>query len=473
MRDAENGLARFRSIWMLAVSLLLLAGCSASSTKDGVTTVQNVNRPNAEISQASDWPRFLGPLSTSVSLEKGLISPWPKDGPKILWKRKLGIGYAMPSISRGKLYHFERVDNTARLICCEADTGKELWTFAYPTDYRDKYNYNGGPRCCPVIDGNFVYLHGVEGMLHCVTADKGEVVWKVDTVKEFGVVQNFFGVGATPIVEGDLLIAIVGGSPPGSDDIDDFMKLPGNGTGLVAFEKATGKVRWKLSDELAGYASPTVVTIDGKRTGLAFMRGGLLAFEPQTGKQHFHFPWRAPILESVNAANPVVVGDRILITETYGLGGVLLQWPGHGEPKEIWSDLKKPPRAKSMMAHWMTPIEKDGYIYGSSGRHESNAELRCIDLATGKVQWSEPYLTRTSLLMVDDHFICLGEDGVLRLLRVNPKKYDVVSEVELRDPATNLPLLREPCWAAPILCNGRLYVRGEGRLVCLEAMRPR
>jgi outer membrane protein assembly factor BamB len=438
---------------------ILLAGCSSSSMQ-------------AQPAQGTDWPAFLGPLGTSVSTEKGLLSPWPKDGPKILWTRKIGIGYAMPSISHGKLYHFERNLNTARLVCCNAETGRELWTFEYPTTYRDKYNYNGGPRCCPVIDGKHVYLHGVEGMLHCLTADKGEVVWKVDTTKEFGVVQNFFGVGSTPIIEGELLIAIIGGSPPRSDEIEDFTKLLGNGTGLVAFDKATGKIRWQMSDELAGYSSPMIATVDGRRKGFAFMRGGLVGFDPKTGKQDFYYPWRADVLESVNAANPVVVGSRVLISETYGPGAVLLQLR-KGDPEVVWSDIRKPPRDKTLMAHWATPIEKDGFVYGCSGRHDTNAELRCFELATGKVTWSQPELTRTSLLMVDGHFICLGEDGVLRLLRVNPRKFDVVSEVELPDLPANRPLLRSPCWAAPILSNGRLYVRGDDRLVCLEAMRAK
>lgn len=436
---------------------LLLAGCSSSPPPVAV----------AQPAAGTDWPRFLGPLGTSVSTEKGLITPWPEKGPKILWQRKLGIGYAMPSIAAGKLYHFERDGNTARLLCCDAATGKDHWAFEYPTDYRDKYNYNGGPRCCPVIDGNRVFIHGVEGMLHCVSADKGEVIWKIDTVKEFGIVQNFFGVGSTPVVEGDLLIVAIGGSPPKSDEVD-FLDLKGNGTGLVAFDKATGKIRWQLSDELASYATPIVTTINGKRVGLAFLRGGLLAFDPAKGTQLFHFPWRADILESVNAANPVVVGDRILISETYGPGGVLLQMQD-GDPKVEWSDAKKAPRQKSMMAHWATPIHVGGYVYGCSGRHDANAELRCIELATGKVMWSEPRLTRTSLLLVDDHLVCLSEEGVLRLLKVNPKKYDVVSEIEYSDNDT--PLLRNPCWAAPILSNGRLYVRGDDRLLCLEAMK--
>jgi outer membrane protein assembly factor BamB len=120
----------------------------------------------------------------------------------------------------------------------------------------------------------------------------------------------------------------------------------------------------------------------------------------------------------------------------------------------------------------MTPIFHDGYLYGCSGRHTPGAKLRCVELATGKVMWTEPGLTRSSLLMVDGHFVCLGEDGTLRLLKVNPKKYDEVSKVVLRDPketAEDAPsLLKYPCWAAPVLSHGLLYLRGEGRLVCLE-----
>ena len=112
-------------------------------------------------------------------------------------------------------------------------------------------------------------------------------------------------------------------------------------------------------------------------------------------------------------------------------------------------------------------------VYGSSGRHTNNAELRCIELATGKVQWSEPRLTRSCLLMVDGHFICLAEDGTLRLLRVNPKKYVELSVMEVKDPETQKPLLEYPCWAAPVLAHGLLYVRGNDQLVCMELIPQR
>jgi outer membrane protein assembly factor BamB len=454
---------------VLLTALLLATGCGAAETA--------LAGPDEELPESlwtrkegEDWPGFLGPRGDSTSAEKGLITPWPKEGPRIVWHQPIGIGYAMPSVSRGRLFVFDRIRNRARLRAWKAETGESLWSYEYPTAYRDQYGYNGGPRCCPVVDGARVYIFGPEGMLHCVRASDGKLVWKVDTAKEFGVVQNFFGVGSTPVVEGGLLLVQVGGSPPASER-ESFEDLKGNGSGLVAFDKYTGKVKYRATDELASYASPVVATIGKRRLCLLFARAGLVGVDAATGKEELRFPWRASSLESVNASNPVVVGSRILLSECYGPGAVLLDMkPDGAGVKEVWSDREKG-RKKSLQTHWMTPIHVDGYVYGSSGRHANEAELRCVELATGKVMWSQPGMTRSSLLLADGHFVCLGEDGVLYLLKVNPKKYDEVSRVVLRDG--DEALLKDPCWAAPILAHGLLYVRGDTRLVCLEAVKAK
>ncbi|MCS6850757.1 MAG: PQQ-like beta-propeller repeat protein [Gemmataceae bacterium] len=415
----------------------------------------------------SDWPGFLGPFGNGVSPEKGILAPWPERGLRIVWQLKLGSGYAMPSISRGRLFHFDRHLDQARLRCLHSETGQHLWTFQYPTNYEDYYGYDDGPRCCPVVDGDRVYLHGVEGMLHCLRVTDGQLVWKVDTKKDFGVVQNFFGVGSTPVVEGDLLIVQVGGSPP-TDATAPREDLKGNGSGVVAFDKYTGKVRYRVTDELASYASPVLATINGRRWCFVFARGGLVGLEPSSGKVDFHFPWRARDLYSVNAANPVVVGDLVFISECYGPGSAVLRVrPGGYE--RLWDDAGDF-RRKAMQCHWSTPIAHQGFLYGCSGRHTGHAELRCIELATGRVRWREPGLTRTSLLLVDGHFVCLSEDGILRLIKVNPDHYEEVSRWEVGGPE---PLLEYPCWAAPILAHGLLYVRGKDRLVCLELIPPK
>ncbi len=417
----------------------------------------------------SDWPCFLGPFGTSVSAETGILKPWPKDGLRVVWHKMTGMGYSPPVVSQGRVFLLDRHGDKGRLSALSSTTGALLWKYEYPTDYRDRYGYNGGPRCSPVVDKDRVYIHGAEGWLICVKADDGKELWKIDTRDDFGIVQNFFGVASAPVVEGDLLIVHVGGSPKGSS-ARDFEELKGNGSGVVAFDKYTGKVKYKITDELAGYASPVLATINGRRWCFVFARSGLIGFDPANGKVDFHFPWRAEDLESVNASNPVVAGDHVFISECYGRGSALLKVKPGG-CTVVWSDDKK--FRKSMQCHWMTPIVHEGYLYGSSGRHKENAELRCIELATGKVMWSQPRLGRTSLLMVDGHFVCQSEIGPLLLLRVNPMKYDPVSLLVVRDKGQAEPLLDYPCWAAPILAHGLMYIRSEERLVCVELMPPK
>ena len=438
-----------------------------------VSVAQATAPPPAESADSSprvhgvDWPRFLGPTADGKSPETGLITNWSDGGLPVVWQRKLGESYGIGTVSQGKFFQFDRHGDKVRLTCLDARTGKDLWKSEYPTDYEDLFGYNGGPRCSPVIDGDRVYLFGVEGRLQCVSAADGKLIWGVDTAQRFGVVQNFFGVASLPVVEGRLLLVMVGGSPPESQQVPrgQLDQVVGQDSGIVAFDKLTGEVVYQITDELASYATLKLATIQGRRWCFAFARGGLVGFEPSTGKVDFRYPWRAKLLESVNASTPVVVDDQVLISETYGPGSSLLRVrPGGYEV--LWRDDPRR-REKALQAHWNTPIHHDGYLYGCSGRHTANAELRCLDWNTGTVQWSVPGLTRTSLLYVDGHFVCLGEEGVLRLFKANPRKFEPVSEARLRDERGE-PLLQYPCWAAPILSHGLLYVRGHNRLVCLR-----
>ena len=170
--------------------------------------------------------------------------------------------------------------------------GDEFWQFRYPTDYVNTYGYNGGPRCSPLIDDDRVYLFGVEGMLYCVNANDGKVIWNIDTQKKFGVIQNFFGVGSNPVIEGDLLIVMVGGSPPENQQLPQGQldQVVGNGTGIVAFDSAAAKyaisspMSWRVTLDCSWRASRDSAGV------LRFARGGLIGFEPVTGKLGFHFP---------------------------------------------------------------------------------------------------------------------------------------------------------------------------------------
>ena len=222
---------------------------------------------------------------------------------------------------------------------------------------------------------------------------------------------------------------------------------------------------WKSADELASYASPTVADIDGRPWCFVFARGGLVGLDPRNGDVDFHYPWRARLLESVNASTPIVVGDEVFISDTYSVGSALLRvQPGGYEV--VWKDQPRS-RDQAMRLHWNTPVYHEGFLYGSSGRHANRAELRCVEWATGNVKWSQPGLSRCSLLYADEHLICLSENGTLQALRANPERYDLVQTVLLRDDAGE-EMLTPEAWTAPVLAHGLLYVRGEDRLVCLD-----
>ncbi len=427
-------------------------------------------------SSGSDWPRFLGPTGNSKSPETGILTDWPSEGPPVVWWKEVGEGYSTPVIADGRLFFFDRHGDLARLTAMDPSTGEELWRSEYPTQYEDYYEYSNGPRASPAVDGDRVYIFGVEGRLRCHRVTDGELIWEVDTTERFGVVKNFFGVGSSPVIEGDLLIVPVGGSPPGSPKIHSG-EVKGNGSGIVAFDKMTGEVRYSISDELAAYATPVMATIKGRRWGFAFTRGGLLGFEPREGTIDFFYPWRSKVLESVNASTPVVNGDTVFISECYGPGSALLRVkPGGYEV--VWAD--PPGRNKSLQTHWNTAVLDDGFLYASSGRNTGDAELRSVELATGKVAWSERGLKRSSLLHVDGHLLALGEYGTLHLLRPRPDRYETAASVDyagikVTSPGggAERPLLRFPAWGAPILSKGLLYLHGKDTLVAVKLVSRR
>lgn len=467
---------RCGSLWcgslglLLAVAFVAAANLSAVNLPAAEPPAPETLPPDLASRPGEDWPDFLGPRRNGSSTERDLDFDWPPAGPPVVWETPLGTGYAAPTISRGRLFHFDRHDDEDRLTCREAETGRVLWTLASSTRYADLLGYNNGPRCSPVVDGDRVYTLSAEGLLQCVAVTTGRRIWEVDTHARFHVVRNFFGVGSTPLVHGEHVIVNVGGSPPdGPPDIYVARgRVRGNGSGVVAFDKRTGAVVWQASDELASYASPVAAEIGGRPWCFVFARGGLVGLDPRSGAVDFEFPWRADLLESVNASTPVVVGDEVFISETYGVGSALVRVrPGGCEP--VWQDERRR-RDQALPLHWNTPVYHEGFLYGSSGRHAASAELRCVEWATGKVRWSLPALGRCSLLLADGHLICLSENGSLHLLKATPDSSELIRSVLLED-ATGAERLVPPAWAAPVLARGLLYLRGDDRLVCLDLRR--
>ena len=389
---------------------------------------------------AADWPQFLGSKRDSTSSETGLLTTWPKDGPPLVWKRDVGEGFSGPVISGGKLILFHRVGNEEEVSCLDAANGKPHWKYAYACTYEDPYGKGNGPRSTPVVAGDKIYTLGAAGMLSCLNLADGKQLWQNDLARDYQMRKSFFGVGATPLIEGDLLVLNLGA-----------MKA-----GIVAFHKDTGKEVWKATDHDASYASPVAATIDDVRHLLFFTREGLVSLDPKNGTERFSKRWRARMVASVNAATPLVIGDQVFITASYNTGAALLTVKKDGVT-EVWAS------DEIMSSQYNTPVHLDGQLYGIDGRADvGEAQLRCVDVKTGKVRWSQERFGCAALILADGHLIALTEPGDLVLVAANAEKYQEQARASV---------LTGPCRSHPALADGKLYARDGKRLVCWNVKR--
>lgn len=415
-----------------------------------------------------DWPRFLGKNVDGVAPESNLTFDWTAK-PEFIWAVVVGEGYGIGSVDRGRYYHFDSVASTERLWCLSLQTGRQVFSQAEKLYYRDMYGYEAGPRSTATVEGEQIFTFGVAGQLCCRNRTDGKLLWQVDTEEKYGVVQNFFGVGCSPLVFEDLVIVMVGGSPA-----EDHMIAPGqldrvspNGSALVAFERDTGKERWKCGDDLASYSSPRLMSLGDEQLVLAYCRDGLIAVDPKAGKVRWRYDHRASLLESVNAIVPVVRGNQVFISECYQVGSTLLKVSADGA-EVVWQDPPGNRRQQAMRCHWSTPVLVDGFLYGCSGRNEPDSDFRCIDWLSGDVQWTDPRRIRSSVTRVGNHLLVLEERGTLQVIKPNPNKLDVVAQWELSVSDGNRPALSDPLWAAPVVVGDKLLVRGDHQVLCLR-----
>ncbi len=444
--------------------LKILVGVGISTF--AMQTVSLLAPPTFGQATESEWAQFLGPNRNSISSETGILTDWSEGKLKLNWTLPVDEGYAIGSVSGGKYFHFDVTDgdkgNVARLRCIDMDNADIVWTFTAPSSYRDLYGYDSGPRTSPLIHNGRVYVYGVEGILCCLNAETGDLIWETNTIERFGVIQNFFGVSSSPIIYEDMILAMVGGSPEESKKIPPgkLNLVKPNGSAIVAFNRKTGEEVYRMGDDLASYTSLRIVEMHGQKVALAWMRENLLGFRPQDGSLLFSFKWRARKLESVNASTPVVSGNRIFIGETYQKGGVLLEVNKSWDTKIVWSDDGK--RDKSMAPHWNTPVLHDGFLYGCDGERLASADLTCVDFLTGEVRWSVPRLGRSSVTFCDGHLIVMTEKGELFLALATPDKFERVTAY--KGDVT----FRSPCWSAPVVASGKLIVRGKNKVACFQ-----
>jgi outer membrane protein assembly factor BamB len=422
----------------LPAVLVVFAGaaCSAGPAEK----FENAAAPLAPAS-ADDWPGFLGPNGDGKSPQTGLLKTLPAGGPPVLWKIDVGEGYSAPTVARGVLVLLHRIGDREVVDGRDPATGKAFWRFEYAAAYRPQYGDESGPRCTPVVAGDRVFTLGPMGELHCLDLATGRLVWKRNLQTDFRCGESFFGFGSTPVVEAGKLLINIGGV---------------GGAGIVALNTADGKTVWTATNDGASYSTPLCTTVGGTRHAFFFTRNGAVCLDPASGKVRWSVPLRARIAASVNAATPVVAGDLVFYTASYGTGGLLLRLTD-GKPVEVRRDA-------AMACQFATPIHLDGHLYGFDDRFDGPASnLRCVELATGKVLWKNDNLQRGGMIYADGRLWILAE-GKLVLVEPSPQAYREHGSVSL---------LGGRNWTAPVSANGRLFLRDEKTLMCLDVRERR
>lgn len=218
-----------RSAQTVAPSGSIKASGSGENSRVRTHRAPHPLSPDAE---THDWPAFLGPEHNGVSRETKLLETWPAEGLSLLWEMKTGSGYAAPAVAGRRLVFFHRLGDEEVVECLDAETGKRHWQHRYRTDYNDRYDFSDGPRSTPVIDGNLVFTHGAAGHLLCLELRTGHVIWELQTSQRFKVPRDFFGVGSSPLIDGNVLVVNVGA--PGGLVSSVSKGVPGESCGAPA-----------------------------------------------------------------------------------------------------------------------------------------------------------------------------------------------------------------------------------------------
>ena len=382
--------------------------------------------------KSSDWPQWLGPNRDGLSSETGILKSWPESGPKEVWRSKVGDGYSAIVVASGKLYTLYATGSEELLVSRDAKTGQENWRFTVDGSvWLD--NWGNGPRSTPTVEDNMVFALGAKGQLHAVNATTGKKVWRHNLKDEYGAKIPTWGIATSPLVYDDLVIVDVGGK---------------NGNGVMAFDKKSGDVAWRLKTNGPGYSAPVAVTVNNVTQILAFTGTSLVSMSPKDGTQYWSYPWRTDY--DVNAATPIFVSpDRVFISSGYGKGSALLQVKG-GEnitATEVW-------KSRVMRNHFGTSLFVDGYLYGFD-----ESTLKCVDISSHETKWAKRGLGKGSLIFADGHLIVLSDKGNLILVEATPSEYVEKASAQV---------LRGRCWTVPTLANGHLFVRNQKEMACFK-----
>ncbi len=392
---------------------------------------------------AEDWPQFLGPRRTGISQEKNLVDAWPQGGLPEVWRVDGGIGMSGVVVVGGRLVTLWQDDDDQIVVALAADTGKRLWQTPVAPAFRN--SMGNGPRSTPTIDGDRVFAYTGEGVLAAVQLTDGKLLWKRDVLDDLDANQADYGMACSPLVVGELVV-VATGAP---------------GASLMAFDKATGAVKWQSGNDSAGYSSPALLDIAGTKQLVAFTGESAIGLMPETGEPLWRYPFKTEY--DCNVITPLVIDNKVFISAGENRGSVLLELvkgPDGFKPREHWSSLGN---MSALRAEWQTPLLVDGclFAFDNVGSAGPVTNLVCLDAATGKQLWMQRRFGKGNATYADGKLFIATMVGEIVIVRADPHGY-----VELGREA-----IMGGSRQAPTIVDGRLYLRDNREVMCLDVRR--
>ena len=426
---------------------------------------------------AEEWPEWRGKGRLGIWEETDVLERFPEGGLEIRWRASTHGGYAGPAVAGGRVYvaDFEEVrplQGRERLLCLDEGTGKILWTHSWEVSYaRLMRSYAIGPRATPTVDADFVYVVGASGVLRALKGETGELVWEKNFERDYATEVPTWGVTGAPLVEGDLLIAIVGGVPDAE---------------VVAFDKRTGKEVWRaLSPEPEmGYAQPVVFEAGGVRQLIVWHPSAVTSLNPESGKVYWEELWE--VRAGMTVATPVRSGNHLFLSQFYGGSMMMKLDPSRPSASLVWKrkgKSERPEDTDSLHALMTTPVLEDGLIFGVC----SYGQFRCLDASTGDRIWESLDLIELGrwatafLVRNGDRYFANNDLGDLIIARFDEKGYHEVDRTHLIEPTANSsfgsrPGNRRPServvnWSHPAYANGHIVARNDGEILSASLKR--
>jgi outer membrane protein assembly factor BamB len=345
------------------------------------------------------WTSFRGPGSAGRYDEMAVVDDWPAEGPPLLWKQPIGEGWSSFAVADGVAFTIERRRDLEVVAAYDVDDGRELWTVSWRSRFSAHPAGGGdGPRATPSWDEGRVYALGAAGDLVALDAGTGKQLWCRDILKENGARNIDWGVAASPVIVGDLVVTVPGGA---------------DGRSVVAYDKVDGEPRWHALSDSASYTTPIAVTLAGRPQLLVVSATRVVGLDPADGALLWEHPW--PTDMGINVAQPIVVDDhRFMLSAGYGHGAMLVEVARDGDTfaaRPVWETNRLKNKLSSSVYH-------DGHVYGLD-----DGILACLDAETGELRWKNGRYGHGQLLLAQGRLIVLTESGELALVEAEPDQF--------------------------------------------------